>query len=156
MCALVTTASVGQCDELGADARAQLDLIVTAQIEAGRIASAVVVTGDAHGISYEKAYGLRVAGQRPEAMTLDTVFDLASLTKVIATTTAIMQLVEDGQLQLDAPVARYWPAFAANGKQQVTLRELLSHTSGLRPGLPVLPAAATPASVLRDVAAERL
>lgn len=150
------TASVAQCDEPGAAARAQLDLIVTSQIEAGRIPGAVVVTGDAHGISYEKAFGLRVAGQHPEPMTIDTVFDLASLTKVIATATAIMQLVEEGQLQLDAPAARYWPAFAANGKQQVTVRELLAHTSGLRPGLPVLPAAATPASVLRDVAAERL
>ncbi|CAN7783056.1 DUF1343 domain-containing protein [Caballeronia sp. LjRoot34] len=156
LCSFLLTASGAQSGELDAVARAQLDLIVAAQIEAGRSPGAVVVTGDAHGISYEKAFGLRVAGQHPEPMTVDTVFDLASLTKAIATTTAILQLVEDGQLQLDAPAARYWPAFAANGKQHVTVRELLAHTSGLRPGLPVLPAAATPASVLRDVAAERL
>jgi CubicO group peptidase (beta-lactamase class C family) len=65
-------------------------------------------------------------------MTEDTVFDLASLTKAVATTTAVLQLVERGKLRLDAPVARYWPAFKANGKAGVTVGQLLAHTSGLR------------------------
>jgi len=59
------------------------------------------------------------------------VFDLASVTKVIATTTAVMQQVEVGHLDLDAPVIRYWPEFAANGKEKVTVRQLLSHQAGL-------------------------
>ncbi|WP_327366998.1 serine hydrolase [Caballeronia terrestris] len=137
-------------------ARAQLERIVIAQIDAGRIPGAVVMVGDAHGVSYARAFGMRVVSPRPEPMTLDTVFDLASLTKPVATTTAVMQLVEEGRLQLDAPVARYWPEFAANGKQDVTLRQLLSHTSGLRPDLPSLSAAHTRADVLREVLAEQL
>ena len=65
----------------------------------------------------------------------DAIFDLASLTKVLATTTAIMQLAETGQLRLDLPVAEYWPAFASAGKSAITIRQLITHTSGLRPDL---------------------
>ena len=68
-------------------------------------------------------------------MSEDTIFDLASLTKVIATSTAVMQLVEKGTLDIDAPVARYWPAFGENGKKPITIRQLLTHHSGLRAGL---------------------
>jgi uncharacterized protein YbbC (DUF1343 family)/CubicO group peptidase (beta-lactamase class C family) len=82
-----------------------------------------------------RAWGWRSLGSAPEPMTADTVFDLASLTKVVCTTTAVLQLAERDQLQLDAPAARYWPAFAANGKAEITVRQLLSHSSGLRPGL---------------------
>ncbi len=68
-------------------------------------------------------------------MTLDTVFDLASLTKVIATTTAVMQLVERGEVRLNDPVAKYLPEFAQNGKDDITVRQLLTHYSGLEPDL---------------------
>jgi len=68
-------------------------------------------------------------------MTGDTVFDLASLTKVVATTTAVMQLAERGAIGLDAPASTYWPAFAAHGKRTITIRHLLTHYSGLRPDL---------------------
>ena len=68
-------------------------------------------------------------------MTVDTIFDLASLTKIVATTTGMMQLIEKNRLSLDDKVSRYWPAFAANGKQEITIEELLTHTSGLRPDL---------------------
>jgi uncharacterized protein YbbC (DUF1343 family) len=64
-------------------------------------------------------------------MTLDTVFDLASLTKVVATTTAVMQLVEDGKIRVNDPVAKYIPEFAQNDKQDVTIRQLLTHFSGI-------------------------
>jgi uncharacterized protein YbbC (DUF1343 family)/CubicO group peptidase (beta-lactamase class C family) len=64
-------------------------------------------------------------------MTVDTIFDVASLTKVIATTTAVMQLVQKGQVRLNEPVAKYLPEFAENGKEEVTVRELLTHYSGL-------------------------
>ncbi len=64
-------------------------------------------------------------------MTKDTIFDMASLTKCLVTATAIMQLYEAGKLQFDDPVAKYLPAFAANGKENVTIRELLTHYSGL-------------------------
>jgi len=68
-------------------------------------------------------------------MTLDTVFDVASLTKVIVTTTAVMQLVERGEIRLNDPVAKYLPEFAQNGKQDITIRQLLTHYSGLPPDL---------------------
>ena len=68
-------------------------------------------------------------------MTLDTVFDLASLTKVIVTTTAVMQLVEQGKVRLNDPVAKYLPDFAQNGKDDITVRQLLTHYSGLAPDL---------------------
>lgn len=72
-------------------------------------------------------------------MTPDTIFDLASLTKVIATTTAVMQLVERGMISLEDPVADYWPEFKAHGKEAITVRELLTHYSGLRPDLDLKP-----------------
>ena len=68
-------------------------------------------------------------------MTEDTIFDLASLTKVVATTPAAMMLVERGQLDLERPVQSYLPEFSGGGKEKITLRHLLLHTSGLRPGI---------------------
>ncbi len=66
-------------------------------------------------------------------MIKDTIFDLASLTKVIATTTAVMQLVEQGKIDLDQPVSKYIPTFASQNKAGITARHLLTHTSGLPP-----------------------
>jgi CubicO group peptidase (beta-lactamase class C family) len=63
------------------------------------------------------------------------VFDLASLTKVIATTTAVMQLVEQGKVRMNDPVAKYLPEFAQNGKEDITVRQLMTHYSGLAPDL---------------------
>ncbi|MEO6801612.1 MAG: sodium/solute symporter, partial [Granulicella sp.] len=103
---------------------------------------AVVVIGHHDRIVFEQAYGERKLAGEPgldrkpsaaEPMTEDTLFDMASLTKCLATATAIMQLEEQGKLAFDAPVAKYLPDFAANGKQNVTIRELLTHYSGLPP-----------------------
>jgi len=84
---------------------------------------------------YRQAYGHRSLKPQPEAMTEDTLFDAASLTKVIATAPSIMKLVESGDLELEAPVARYLPDFGAHGKEGITVRQLMTHTSGLLPGL---------------------
>lgn len=86
-------------------------------------------------VIYRKAYGSRSLEPRREPMTLDTIFDLASLTKVIVTTTAVMQLVEQGKVRLNDPVAKYLPEFAQNGKADITVRQLLTHYSGLEPDL---------------------
>ena len=112
-----------------------IDAAVRAQIAAGRLPGAVLVFGDAEHVWLRRAWGARAREPQTEAMTVDTIFDLASLTKVVATTTAVLQLVEQGVLQLDTPAARYWPDFSANGKQDITVRELLAHRSGLRAGL---------------------
>ena len=87
------------------------------------------------GVAYHKAFGSRSVEAEREAMTEDTIFDAASLTKVVATAPAVMLLIERGQIALDAPVSRYWPEFAAHGKAAITIRQLMTHTSGLRPGL---------------------
>jgi CubicO group peptidase (beta-lactamase class C family) len=92
---------------------------------------AVVLAAHRGKIIYKGVFGNRRVLPNVAAMRFDTIFDIASLTKVVATTPAVMQLIEENKLNLDAPVAKYWPAFAAHGKQTITLRELLTHTSGL-------------------------
>ena len=102
-----------------------------AEVDAGRIPGAVVLIGTAQRTLYRQAFGNRVLKPAREPMRTDTIFDLASLTKVVATTPAIMQLVQQKKLALDAPAARYWREFAAGGKSAITIRNLLTHYSGL-------------------------
>ena len=96
-----------------------------------------MLVGHQGKVIYRRAFGYRSLVPEKSPMTVDTIFDMASLTKVIATTTAVMQLVEQGKIRLEDPVAEYWPEFKANGKEHITVRELLTHYSGLaaRPGL---------------------
>jgi uncharacterized protein YbbC (DUF1343 family) len=94
---------------------------------------AVVLVGRGEDTIFEKAYGRRAVVPTEEPMTLDTVFDMASLTKVVATTTAVMQLVEQGRLRLSDTVASVLPGFERYGKGEITIRHLLTHVSGLRP-----------------------
>jgi uncharacterized protein YbbC (DUF1343 family)/CubicO group peptidase (beta-lactamase class C family) len=91
------------------------------------------------GSTHFKAYGNRAVTPAEELMTVDTIFDAASLTKVMACTPAVMLLVERGQLKLDDPVVQYIPEFAPHGKEAITLRQLLTHTSGLRPDVSLKP-----------------
>jgi uncharacterized protein YbbC (DUF1343 family)/CubicO group peptidase (beta-lactamase class C family) len=115
-----------------------LDGIVEKAIAADELPGAVLLVWHKGRVVHRKAYGSRVILPAREPMTVDTVFDLASLTKVVATSSAIAMLLEQGKLRLNDPVARYIPEFAANGKDQVTIRHLVTHTSGLRP-IPRLP-----------------
>ena len=112
-----------------------VDAVIGQAIHDGNIPGAVLVVGHNGHVIYRKAYGNRALEPRREPMALDTIFDLASLTKVIATTTAVMQLVEQGKVRLNDPVAKYLPEFAQNGKDDVTIRQLLTHYSGLAPDL---------------------
>ncbi len=111
----------------------RIDQLVNDAIAAGQLPGAVVLVGRGSQVVYEKAYGHRAVAPAREAMTLDTVFDLASLTKVVATTTAVMSLVEQGRLRLNDPVALHVPGFDRHGKGAITIRHLLTHVSGLRP-----------------------
>ncbi len=108
-----------------------VDAVIEQAIEEKQVPGAVLIVGHDGQVIYRKAYGERALEPRREAMTLDTVFDLASLTKVIVTTTAVMQLVEQGKVRLNDPVAKYLPEFAQNGKDDITVRQLLIHYSGL-------------------------
>jgi uncharacterized protein YbbC (DUF1343 family)/CubicO group peptidase (beta-lactamase class C family) len=108
-----------------------VDSIVQESIHDEQIPGAVVLVGHDGQVIYRKAFGERALEPGREAMTADTIFDIASLTKVVATTTAVMQLVEKGQVRVNDPAAKYIPGFAENGKQEITVRELLTHYSGL-------------------------
>ncbi len=114
---------------------ALIDEAVAEAIAAKKLPGAVVLVGRNNRVLFKKAYGNRSLSPTVETMTLDTVFDLASLTKVVATTTAVMALVEDGKIRLTDPVASFIPEFAKYGKDRVTVRHLLTHMSGLRPDL---------------------
>jgi uncharacterized protein YbbC (DUF1343 family)/CubicO group peptidase (beta-lactamase class C family) len=108
-----------------------LDAVIDDAIEQKQCPGAVVVVGHHGRVVYKKAYGMRSLEPTREKMTLNTIFDLASLTKVVATTPSVLRMLELGQIRLNDPVATYLPEFAQNGKQDVTIRELLTHYSGL-------------------------
>lgn len=105
--------------------------IIEKSIAEGNYPGAVVLVGHRGHIIYKGVFGNRRVVPSVAPMQFDTIFDVASLTKVVATAPAIMQLVEQGKIRLDAPVAKYWPEFASNDKEKITIRELLTHTSGL-------------------------
>ena len=118
---------------------AGVESIVREAIDNGQVPGAVVLVWHDGQTIYRRAFGHRSLEPRRELMTTDTIFDVASLTKVIATTTAVMQLVERGQVRLNEPVAKYLPDFARNGKDDVTVRELMTHHSGLTEDLDLSP-----------------
>src|SRR5207249_106498 len=109
----------------------KVDEAVEAALKRGDCPGAVVQVVHKDEVVLRKAYGHRAVEPEMAAMTADTVFDLASLTKPIATGTSIVLLIEQGKLRPEDKVAKHWPAFAANGKDDVTIENLLLHTSGL-------------------------
>lgn len=106
-------------------------------IRDGDLPGAVVLVWHRGETVYRRAFGQRSVIPVSEVMTPDTIFDLASLTKVVATAPAVMMLVEDGVVRLRDPVARYIPGFDRYGKDRVTVEHLLTHTSGLRADFPL-------------------
>jgi len=112
-----------------------VDSLIQQQVSNEGITGAVLVVGHNGRIVHQKAFGYKAVNPKHEPMTLDTVFDLASLTKAVATAPSVMRLVQLGQLRLNEPVVHLVPEFGANGKEAITVRELLTHYSGLRPDL---------------------
>ena len=108
-------------------------------VRSGLIPGAVLVVGHDGAVVYRKAYGDRALIPQREPMTVNTIFDAASLTKVIATTPSLMKLFELGKLRIDDPVTRYLPEFQG-GKSDIEVRDLMTHFSGLRPDLDLKPA----------------
>jgi len=108
-------------------------------VEKGDAPGAVLLVGHNGSVVYRKAYGNRTADPSKEPMTPDTVFDIASVTKVLATTTSVMRMVQLGQVKLNDPAAKYIPEFGQNGKGDVTVRQLMTHYSGLRADLELKP-----------------
>jgi len=131
-----------------------LDAIVRDAIHDDQIPGAVVLVWHNGQVVYRRAFGNRALEPRREPMTVDTIFDVASLTKVVATTTAVMQLVQKGEVRLNDPVAKYLPEFAVNGKEEITVRNLLTHFSGLRADIDLTPPWEGRDTALRMVFAE--
>lgn len=125
-------------------------------IEHGDMPGAVVVVGRRSGVSFRRAFGLAAVLPAPRPMTADAVFDLASVTKAVATATSIAALVEDGQLAYDEPIARSLPIFATEDKRGITLRHLLTHTSGLPAVNPVPTHPVGAREMLADIAGTKL
>jgi len=109
-----------------------------------------------HGVVYQRAFGHRALVPEREAMTADTIFDAASLTKVVACTPAVMLLAERSLVKLDEPVQTYLPEFKGDGKEAVTVRQLLTHTSGLRPDIETSSDWQGPAAAIEKACAEKL
>src|SRR5512140_399700 len=114
---------------------ARIDAVVNDAIAAHQLPGAVVVVGQGNTVAWRKAYGQRAIAPSREPMSVDTIFDLASLTKVVATTPAVMMLVDEGRIRLTDPAATFIPEFGKYGKDRMTVRDLLTHMSGLRPDL---------------------
>jgi len=114
---------------------ATVDAHVARAIAERQIPGAVLLVGHGSEIVYQKAYGNRALVPAVEPMTVDTIFDMASMTKVVATATSVMILVEEGKIRMTDRVATFIPDFGRHGKEPITVRHLLTHYSGLRPDL---------------------
>ena len=116
---------------------APLATLITGAIGRQELPGAVVIVGSGDRILYKQVFGQRAVLPVPEPMTEDTIFDVASLTKVVATTTSVMQLVEQGRVRLNDPVSKFIKEFDVPDRRAITVRQLLTHTSGLPPDLPL-------------------
>ena len=112
-----------------------IEPLVRQAISEKKLPGAVIVVGRGDRILYDKTIGNRAVVPSVEAMTEDTIFDLASLTKVVATTTSVMMLLEEGKIRLSDRVSTFIPGFERYGKADITIRHLMTHTSGLPPDL---------------------
>ena len=104
----------------------QIDAIIDEAVQSGLIPGAVLIVGHNGQVIYRRAYGSRSLIPQRESMTIDTIFDVASLTKVVATTPSIMKLFEQGKIRVDDPVTKYLPEFQG-GKSTITIRLLMTH-----------------------------
>jgi uncharacterized protein YbbC (DUF1343 family)/CubicO group peptidase (beta-lactamase class C family) len=136
-----------------ADGWSAVDTEVNAAVDRGELPGAVIAVLHDNQVVYRKAFGLRAKRPATEPMTVDTVFDLASLTKPVATATSVWTLIEAGNLQLHEKVVAYWPEFGPKGKNPLTLAHLLLHTSGLIADNPVADYADGPAKAMERICA---
>jgi CubicO group peptidase (beta-lactamase class C family) len=117
------------------DRFSKIDELVNQAVANHLVPGAVVVVGHNERVVFRRAYGSRSLVPTQEPMTANTIFDMASLTKPLMTALAVMQFYQKGKIGIDEPVAKYLPEFAANGKGNITIRELLTHYSGLPPDI---------------------
>ncbi len=116
----------------------KLDAVIEQALKENKMPGAVLLVGRPGVVLHRHAYGNRAVSPKSEPMTVSTIFDLASLTKVVATTSSIMKLFEDGKIRLNDKVTDYLPLFQG-GKSDITIRHLLTHFSGMRPDVDLKP-----------------
>ncbi len=116
-----------------AERLARMDAVIAESIAKKELPGAVVLVGRHGKIVWRKTYGARALEPQREAMTADTIFDLASLTKVVATTTSIMMLIEQGKVRLNDPVVQFIPEMKGEGRDAITIEQLMTHMSGFAP-----------------------
>lgn len=153
---LVAVIATLTINSLYAQGFAEADSIVQSGIRKGVYPGAALIIGRGAGITYQRGYGTFEWKKGASVSPDSTWWDLASLTKVVGTTGAVLRLVEQHRIALDTPVVRYLPRFTGSGKPAVTVRMLLNHTSGLRAYLPLYQLARTRDSAIALVYAERL
>src|SRR5256714_12953574 len=112
---------------------ALMDRVIDDAIQKKELPGAVVLVSHRGHIVWRKAYGSRAVEPQREAMTTDTIFDLASLTKIVATATSVMILVERGEIRLSDPVAKFIPQMKGDRRDLITIEQLLTHTRGFAP-----------------------
>lgn len=115
----------------------RIDQVVAEGLRRKSMPGAVVLVARRNQTVYLKAFGMRQLLPKSAQMTIDTVFDMASLTKPLATAMSVMKLIDDGRLRLEDPVAKHLPEFGVNGKDSVTILQLLTHQGGLIPDIGV-------------------
>ncbi len=126
----------------------RMDPIIEEAVRTNLIPGAVLAVGHNGQVVYRKAYGFRSLLPAREPMTVDTIFDAASLTKVVATTPSVMKLFEEGKIRMDDPVTKYLPEFQG-GKSDITIRLLMTHFSGMPPDIDLPPNAGYQAALVK-------
>ena len=129
-CARIKASIIG---EAGIDMKKleELSTVIPQEMEKAKIPGTVVLIGSKEKIYFEKTFGYAAIEPEKIPMQINTLFDLASVTKPVATATSIMVLVDRGKIKLDDKVSKYSPEFASNGKENATIKDLLTHSSGL-------------------------
>src|SRR5712691_7057783 len=118
---------------MSARSLSRLDRVIAESIEKKELPGAVVLVARHGRVVWRKTYGARAVEPQREAMTADTIFDLASLTKIVATATSIMILVERGDVRLADPAVKFIPEMKGDGRDAITIEQLLTHTTGFAP-----------------------
>jgi uncharacterized protein YbbC (DUF1343 family)/CubicO group peptidase (beta-lactamase class C family) len=133
--AVAATLPAVQPAKVGVSAQrlAFIDAAVGDAVERKELPGAVVLIARRGGVVWRRAYGSRAIVPRREAMTADTIFDLASLTKIVATATSVMILVERGKVRLSDPVTLHIPELKGEGREKITIEQLLTHRAGYAP-----------------------
>lgn len=123
--------SIASDDLLNAGRASSIDFLLDNAISRGLISGGIVAVGSSTGLLYETSRGTLYKQSDSQSISDRTLFDVASLTKVIATTPAVMKLLENGKLNLLDPVTRWFPELEGSGMDEITLLNLLTHTSGI-------------------------